>query len=357
MSLHLETCPKHLLVWEKCNFLNKESRHEVHVFEHSFNCKLSLLIPECGALPAELAKVINNFSSYYLVRDVPVYKFLEDEMFRNGGFYALSFNTRIDEDNCVALLPSGKLILSLDKDTYEQLGLEGKPSLYNHRKVMRYVVTLDLTQKSLAPGTKRYQQTLSSLKERVPLRCDFLVSTSRSGQDQDAPLQGFLSPFVFEKHRPTLNIQNLNNLLCPSLHSTDLQGTRLSCTPIDFLEWLGTVSLNISCENSAASFLSTYVCPEPCSSVSQGLLCTVTGLILPEDIHALLQIIRQSFDDHQFTTWLSLTVHGFADSPVSWKSAEHGFLKGGENFYNLVCFKNQDYWLYMCSGSQYTNPP
>lgn len=68
-------------------------------------------------------------------------------------------------------------------------------------------------------------------------------------------------------------------------------------------------------------------------------------------------IFRQSFDDHQLTTWLSLTVHGFADSPISWKVAEHGFHKGGENFYNLVCFPNQDYWLYMCFGSHFTNPP
>jgi len=32
----------------------------------------------------------------------------------------------------------GQLILSLDKDTYEQLGLEGQPSQYNHKKAMRF---------------------------------------------------------------------------------------------------------------------------------------------------------------------------------------------------------------------------
>lgn len=38
----------------------------------------------------------------------------------------------------IVLFISGKLILSLDKDSYEQLGLEGKPSLYSHKKIMRY---------------------------------------------------------------------------------------------------------------------------------------------------------------------------------------------------------------------------
>lgn len=32
----------------------------------------------------------------------------------------------------------GKLILSVDKDTYEELGLQGRPSRYSGKKVMRY---------------------------------------------------------------------------------------------------------------------------------------------------------------------------------------------------------------------------
>jgi len=33
----------------------------------------------------------------------------------------------------VAILPTGVLILSLDKDTYEQLGLTGKPSAFQKK--------------------------------------------------------------------------------------------------------------------------------------------------------------------------------------------------------------------------------
>lgn len=32
----------------------------------------------------------------------------------------------------------GNLILSVDKDTYEELGLQGRPSKYSGKKVMRY---------------------------------------------------------------------------------------------------------------------------------------------------------------------------------------------------------------------------
>lgn len=52
-----------------------------HVVKY-FDSQVSLLIPECGLLPAEIANVINNFSSYYLVRDLPVYRFLEEDMLK-----------------------------------------------------------------------------------------------------------------------------------------------------------------------------------------------------------------------------------------------------------------------------------
>ncbi|XP_057190277.1 ribonuclease P protein subunit p40 [Triplophysa rosa] len=361
MSPELEKCPRSLLVCEKSNFMNEKSRHDIHVSKHSFNYKISVLIPECAVLPANISGVISNFSPYYLVRDLPVYELLQDKshetVVQKGTVYAVSYNTKIDEDNSIALLPSGQLVLSLNKDAYEQLGLEGRPSLYNHRKAMRYVVTLNLRDKTLAPGTKRYQRVLSGLKDRLPLRYDFLFTEHNTGGDEDKTLYKLLSQYKPVEHKAVLSHHTLKNLPCPTLYPSDLQGTTLSCDPHSFLEWLGAVNLDISCENAADSFLSTYICPEPKSSVSQALLCTITGFISPEDVYLLLQELRKYFDEPKFTQWLSLTVHGFMDSPVSWGATEHGFLKGGENFYNLVCFKNQDYWLHMATGAHDGCPP
>lgn len=140
---------------------------------------------------------------------------------------------------------------------------------------------------------------------------------SFSFSDQDGDLKALLSQYTYENCRPTLSTHSLRDVLCPSLQSSDLQGKSLSCSPELFLEWLGAANLNISwwvlcgiicwmsshplgrrcywwccSENSATSFLSTYTCPEPRSSVSQALICTVTGLIPPEDISVLLQELR-----------------------------------------------------------------
>uniref|UniRef100_A0A8B9GLZ3 Uncharacterized protein n=1 Tax=Astyanax mexicanus TaxID=7994 RepID=A0A8B9GLZ3_ASTMX len=148
MYTRRRTCsPGHLLVCEKGNFKNEKSRHESQALKHSFNCRISLLIPECGRLPVMLEKVLSNFSSYFHVQDFPVSTFLEEKwldavkkgrseeeferveelrisgsiqclwcdgvlyslfVYPSGGFYALSSKTRIDEDNVVAVLPSGK---------------------------------------------------------------------------------------------------------------------------------------------------------------------------------------------------------------------------------------------------------
>ncbi len=113
--------------------------------------QISVLIPECGTLPANISGVLHSFSPYYLVRDLPVYQLLEEtflealvkkgrrrnmlldisiifavlyfilnQIFRflsfyTGNFYALSYNTKVDEDNTIALLSSGKIDTYTDK--------------------------------------------------------------------------------------------------------------------------------------------------------------------------------------------------------------------------------------------------
>ncbi|KAL4623441.1 ribonuclease P protein subunit p40 isoform X1 [Arapaima gigas] len=360
MFAELQKCPRSVLVCEKSNFTNEKSRHDKHVSQHYFNYKVSVLIPDCGVLPQCLRDAVSGFTSFYLVNEVPVFELLQEEFVENtvkkGGFYALSYKTRIDQDNVIALLPTGQLIMSVNKDTYEQLGLEGKASQYSHKQPVRYVVTINLTDKSMALGSKKYNRVLWALKENVPLKMDFLMGCQRDGKIGAWMLPSCLSHCPWKELQPSVETQILQDLPCPVLQSDNLRGGS-SCDPQAFLEWLGAVSMGISCDNEATSFESTYACPEPQTFVNQAVLCTVTGLLLPEDVHSLLEELRRYFDHPKFTSWLSLVVHGFADSPVSWGTAEHGFHKGGENFYSFVVFKNQDYWLNMGAGANDGCPP
>ncbi|XP_059580343.1 ribonuclease P protein subunit p40 isoform X2 [Alligator mississippiensis] len=315
----LRETPRHLLVCERSHVRHERSRHAARVRGHAYNCRVSFLIPECGVLPEPLKSVTTDMGEYYLVKNLPLHELVAQEFIsafvKTGSCYALSYNTRIDQDNTAALLPTGKLILSVDKDTYEELGLQGRPSRYSGKKIMRY---------------------------------------SADG----STLMSYFSKHQIQAHQPKITFSTLRNLQCPVLCSNELQGKpEESCSAQELFEWLGAVFSNVELDNKSFSFVSTYCCPEPSTMMDQAYLCTITGFILPEKIIQLLDQLCAYFDDPKLAQWVTLTVHGFADSPVSWRENEHGFQKGGENLYNFVVFRSLDYWLQMAVGANDDCPP
>lgn len=55
-----------------------------------------------------------------------------------GKLTALSVGTRIDCEDCVLVAPDGDLVLSLAKDTYQRLGVQGKVSQFHKKTKARY---------------------------------------------------------------------------------------------------------------------------------------------------------------------------------------------------------------------------
>lgn len=41
------------------------------------NVQVSVLLPECGPTPSHLDSVLNSFSSFYLIRQLPIYELLD----------------------------------------------------------------------------------------------------------------------------------------------------------------------------------------------------------------------------------------------------------------------------------------
>ncbi|XP_044075576.1 ribonuclease P protein subunit p40 isoform X2 [Siniperca chuatsi] len=353
MSGDLDRTPRSLLVCDRSSFLNEKNRLSSQVEQLHFNYKVSVLLPECSSAPSHLDAAFNSFSSFYLIRELPIHELLEKHFLETavyqGSVYGVSYGTRIDEDNCVALMPNGQLSLSLDKDSFELLGVEGKPSRFNHRTNCRFV-SIDLTDSSMAPGGRGYQRLVTGLTSRLRLKADFLLSHHPGG---GASLQPLLSRYDWSEHRPEVSSRTLTDLSCPALLTSDLQ----SRDPHGFLEWLGAVDAHVGCENSSSSFLSSLVCPEPKTTASRALSVSVCGLLLPQDVHRLIQQIRRYLEQPRLESWASLTVHGFVDSPVSWGGSEHGVLRGGENFYSLLMLPDHTYHLHLATGAHDTCPP
>uniref|UniRef100_A0A8C8RMN6 Ribonuclease P/MRP subunit p40 n=1 Tax=Pelusios castaneus TaxID=367368 RepID=A0A8C8RMN6_9SAUR len=330
--------PRHLLVCEKSHVRHERSRHAARVRSHAYNCCVSFLIPECGMLPEALKNIITNIGEYYLVKNLSLHELVTHEFIN-------------------AFVKKGKLIISVDKDTYEELGLQGRPSQYSGKKVMRYIVTIDLTDSAFDLGSKKHKRVLWALKEKKPLEFDFLLSWHDTGAE-GSTLMSYFSKNQIQPRQPKTTFSTLRNLQCPVLHSNELQGKlEESCSSQELFEWLGAVFNKVDLDNKSFSFLSTYCCPQPSTVVEQAYLCTITGFILPETIIQLLEQLCCYFDEPKLAQWVTLTVHGFADSPVSWRESEHGFQKGGENLYNFVVFRTLDYWLQMAVGANDDCPP
>ncbi|XP_069586815.1 ribonuclease P protein subunit p40 [Ranitomeya imitator] len=355
----LQACPRHLLVCEKSSFLQEKSRHSAHVQTHHYNYSVSVLLPECRHLPEKLKYIIDGMGTYHLIRNLPLHEFLKQEFneqfIKKGLFYALSYNTRIDQDNVAAVLPTGKLIISVNKDTYEELGLQGKPSLYSGKHAMRYIITIDLTDSAMSPDGKKFQRVRWALTEKKPLSFDFLVAWDNS---EEPPTISYFSNYVVEECPYKTSSSVSRDQAFPVLKSEDLHGEEgKSCCAHEFFDWLGAISNNIDCNHESSSFISSFCCPEPNTLVGQAHLCTITGFITPVKIQQLVNQLREYFSEPKLSQWVSLVVHGFADSPVSWRESEHGFFKGGENLYSFVIFNNEDYWLQMAVGTHDSCPP
>uniref|UniRef100_A0A1A7WX32 Ribonuclease P 40 subunit n=1 Tax=Iconisemion striatum TaxID=60296 RepID=A0A1A7WX32_9TELE len=272
--------PRTLLVCDRSSFLDEKNRVSSQVEQLHFNHKVSVLLPGCSSTPSNLNLVMNTISNFYLIRKLPIHELLNPDLqsaINQGVVYGLSFGTRIDEDTCVALVPKGRLILSLDKDSYELLGIEGKPSRFNHRTCSRFVVSVDLTDSSMAPGGWGHTRLLTGLRSHLQLQTDFLLSHHSGSR---ATLQPLLSRYDWSEHRPEVSCRHLTDMACPALQSCDCHS---------LLEWFGAVEANISCENSSSSFLSSFTCPEPNNTLSHALSISICGLLLPHDVQRLIQ--------------------------------------------------------------------
>ncbi|MEJ1284683.1 ribonuclease P 40 subunit [Cricetulus griseus] len=175
---------------------------------------------------------------------------------------------------------------------------------------------------------------------------------------EESTIMSYFSKYQIEEHQPDVELSTVRELQCPVLQNDSLEGEpEEACTALEHFDWLGAVFCHTGLDNQPYNFISTYRCPQPSIVAAQASLCTIKGFILPEKIHVLLEQLCHYFDEPKLAPWLTLSVQGFADSPVSWRENEHGFQKGGEHLYNFVIFNNQDYWLQMAVGANDDCPP
>ncbi|XP_031573771.1 ribonuclease P protein subunit p40-like isoform X2 [Actinia tenebrosa] len=325
--------PKRRLVFEKNSLEDTKQRHKKQITEHYFNHSVSLVIPGCaiGTVKHYFREHLPSLDEF-CVAVLPLHVFIEKEFIekfiRQGNFYALSRKTKLDTENCVAVLPT--------------------------------VVEIDLKSPSFHPGKNLYERVRWCLKEHLDLEFEFVFTWTDT--DNKLDIKDIQSHFRLYKCCPFKNkedIRSLSNARIPVVNSqetqlTDKDNDNISCAGASgFYEWLGSIHCDIECSSgSPDSYVSTFTCPNPSTVSKEMVKCQWTGFITPQRILNLLEASRSFLQcSPEKPPWIALNVWGFADTPVSWLKNEHGFHYEGDNMYTMIIFPSDIYWCYMALGS------
>ncbi|CAG8655713.1 6716_t:CDS:2, partial [Scutellospora calospora] len=221
-----------------------KSRHVQIIEGHPLNHRVELLVP--SLLSPQQEKNFLKEAIYYKA-DIPLSYFIErsfiQDYLQKGRVVAQSLGEGIDVSNVIALDGSGILILNLTKDTYEQLGLPGKPSKFGPNK-QRFVVQINLLEKSMLPGKKGFERIKwcfnNTLSEPFPFIISYVDFATQETQKITFPPTFNAKEFTIE-----MEFEKLNNINFPDMEiiKTISQESKWKSDAIEIYDWIGMASL------------------------------------------------------------------------------------------------------------------
>eukprot|EP00850_Spirogloea_muscicola_P011669 SM000073S21445 [mRNA] locus=s73:351468:355557:+ [translate_table: standard] len=369
------------LVARASSFGHPDSRLEALVAGHALNSAAELLLPFPAAtsvrafrdVEAMLASLLQPACFYYRVR-APLGALLVDDFRAKyfklpGGFVAISSATAIDGTDAVAITPDGKVHLAVTKDTYQQLGLTGKNS------------ELDPGQRySILCGPPDVYECLKERTGPLSFLCTFFSDGGSAAMEFPEAASADQAEVICSREllqQVPLPPVGAGNSAVPAA-AGDRDGAGVAAAeeasvprgwgqgacPLDaeflsaLFEWLGAAACRILGGQFASGHLGSYCCArqEPLGyewsapwrgEATEGDAEVVrwdgfiaSGQVMKVIHHARFLVKQGS------VPWAAITVWGFADSPVSWMGAEHGYMCGGENDYSVVVFPEDRYIVF-----------
>lgn len=342
MSFTFASAKSHLNLYQGDGSDAQWERLKQRISEHHFNHAVEILWPNGTLLPPEIE---NLTLSYYTAR-IPLSHFLKPEVFQKcASLAALSMGDKIDTGNVHAILPRGKVVMSVDKDTSEELGLDSRPSRFEkHRRI----VEVDLTADRFSEGKPSRERLQWCLTDRLALDTDFVLCCSPSDESD------LCSFFGAEKRDCQRVTKLLEGVSYPVLHPSNpigsLEGGDKTCSgAVEACTWIGALSCDIdSFQDEADSYVSTYIPPYPTVVIPSAVRKQYRGMVHSDVINRILMTMR---DHIKGDSWGAMTVWGFDDSPVSWRTNEHGYHVSGDNNYTVFVFGSGQYWFVSATGT------
>ncbi|KAG0212713.1 hypothetical protein BGX28_005746 [Mortierella sp. GBA30] len=338
--------PRSQLFMSHYSFNSPKQLHQRCIQNHPFNHKIQIFLPAAldPSLVSSLTDTLMQDTHYYHVH-IPLSLFLTSAFMQyiRNGLIALSLQGGIDTHDVVCIDGKGKLILSLTKDSYEQLGLTGSPSEF-HADRQRYKVEIDLLAPAMIPGKPGFER-IKWCFENTLVTVFPMVLASVDPQGVSLPLE-FPSDSKTRAQKMSFKIQakTLENIVVPdsmSIRTIGKNDIRWRKNVSDLYEWIGMAGMQsdrITFGDTIDPFLCVYSTPPQKTEEvvpSSGCLVEISGLIPSQSILRIFDALRSLIDRPSQSDWANMTVWGFQDSPISWIGREHGHLVSGENMYSF----------------------
>lgn len=318
---------------------------------------------------------------YFRIIQSPIHLLLHRSFIESyiltGSLFVLSECQHVDRDDCLTILPTGVMHLSLRSHSYHRLGVVGNESILNAKKSpcgKRFVITIDLKDPLITSKfeKQKYYIKLFNSFQNSGLKMDLLVRwipdsvSFKTGTISTHSIRqffdhvkanpedgiGFMSDedakqMKIESCSPTVRrFENRNQFIPNTL--LKLSGVVPNDDGIDEIlddaqDWIGSqlCSLPTVVRNSHSLDVNSFGFEKgSCQSLSSVLCGEAYGFFTPSDVMNLLK----EYDDNveligDQMPFMSITVSGFENSPISWsygERAEHGKDLSGENSYSIL---------------------
>ncbi|WFD06908.1 ribonuclease P [Malassezia vespertilionis] len=311
--------------------------------------QLDLLLPQASARDAVMALDDWTAPGPCIAR-VPLSLFFEPafvaQYVRSGSLYALGA-TKLDTEDTVCLDGQGMLVLSLSKDTYQTLGLVGRPSRYAHGASgragdrtsgpsTRYIVELPLLAPSFVPGRKGYERARTCIEAWDAARGKWaLFFVWTPPQDLTAGSRKSWAPIVFPSSVCAADVHPVHT----KLDAADIDDAWIPCwnetvactAPLEsdqgadactgLLEWAGLAALHsprLRTYDRCDATIAQYTPMAP-SSPGRYWHLSARGIFPPS---LLLKVQMAVLATRP--AWAVMTATGFTDTPVAWRSKHPG---------------------------------
>jgi len=374
------------------SFRSTRSNHVKLIKQHWFNFEAEILIPICieskskiGAqlIEQNVSKIAEIFKSsqketfYYEVEGPIVDLFTSSDFLNNfmrnksGRFYAISPNSQIDKNNSISIIHdhsshTSKMILSVNKETYFELGLVGtaiyfkNSSLSNHsqskssklkKNAPFYSIEIDLTEESLIQGSKNFERLVNSLSKlsNSTLLCSWT-------KDSKCSEINFPKSFKVNKKSYFQNSEIHSRIKIPCVKYINKDGNKLNEEEeehiTDIYDWLGLFSVNSSIikeDYIENNFISSSFLNLQYNKGNENRILSIKwkGFIHPDFINSKHQLLRELMKENSSKPishenlnsqipFGMMSVFGFSDSPISWGPNNHNYSYSGENDYLFV---------------------